>query len=56
MFYLIILLGVDVSVFQLGEGAGKVESPQQKYLRLQHELRELTEEVNSIKVCLFVLP
>ncbi|KAL4222412.1 Dynactin subunit 2 [Mactra antiquata] len=43
--------GYDVNVeYELiGEGSGKVETPQQKYLRLQHELRELTEEVNSIK-------
>ncbi|XP_060578702.1 dynactin subunit 2-like [Ruditapes philippinarum] len=33
----------------LGEGTGKVESPQQKYMRLQHEIRELSEEVSKIK-------
>ena len=26
------------------------ETPQQKYQRLQHEIRQLAEEVNSIKV------
>ena len=28
----------------------KIESPQQKFMRLQHEIRELGEEVNRIKV------
>ncbi|KAK3588148.1 hypothetical protein CHS0354_012206 [Potamilus streckersoni] len=33
----------------LGEGMGKMETPQQKYVRLQHEIRELAEELNKIK-------
>ena len=36
--------------FQLAEGAQKEETPAQKYQRLQHEIRELSEQVNTIKV------
>lgn len=35
----------------LGEGVAK-ETPQNKFNRLQHEIRELTEELEQIKVCL----
>ncbi|XP_052248024.1 dynactin subunit 2-like isoform X1 [Dreissena polymorpha] len=43
--------GYDAAVeYELGdEGTGKIETPQQKFQRLQHEIRELTEEVNKIK-------
>ena len=34
----------------LGEGATK-ETPQNKFNRLQHEIRELAEELEQIKVC-----
>lgn len=33
----------------VGEDGIKIESPQQKFMRLQHEIRELGEEVNRIK-------
>ncbi|KAK2177145.1 hypothetical protein NP493_616g01055 [Ridgeia piscesae] len=33
----------------VGEGCGVRETPQQKYQRLQHEMRELSEEVTQIK-------
>lgn len=33
----------------VGEDGVKIESPQQKFMRLQHEIRELGEEVNRIK-------
>uniref|UniRef100_UPI00398F03A7 dynactin subunit 2-A-like n=1 Tax=Pristiophorus japonicus TaxID=55135 RepID=UPI00398F03A7 len=33
----------------LGEGCGMKESPQQKYQRLLHEMKELSEEVEHIK-------
>lgn len=33
----------------VGEDGMKIESPQQKFMRLQHEIRELGEEVNRIK-------
>ena len=36
--------------FQVGEGSGIVETPQQKFQRLQHEIRILAEEVNQVKV------
>ena len=36
---------------QLGEGTAK-ETPEQKFNRLQHEMRELAEELDHIKVCL----
>ena len=35
----------------LGEGAAK-ETPQNKFNRLQHEIRELAEELEQIKVSL----
>jgi len=35
----------------LGDGVAK-ETPQNKYNRLQHEIRELAEELEQIKVCL----
>lgn len=35
----------------LGEGVTK-ETPQNKFNRLQHEIRELAEELEQIKVCL----
>ena len=35
---------------QLGETAGIKETPEQKFQRLQHEIRELTEDINLIKV------
>jgi len=35
----------------LGEGVAK-ETPQNKYNRLQHEIRELADELEQIKVCL----
>lgn len=35
---------------QAEEGA-RVETPQQKYQRLLHEIRELAEETNKIQVC-----
>ena len=34
----------------LGEGVAK-ETPQNKFNRLQHEIRELAEELEQIKVC-----
>ena len=34
----------------LGEGSSK-ETPQHKFNRLQHEIRELAEELEQIKVC-----
>jgi hypothetical protein len=36
---------------QLGEAAGIKETPEQKFQRLQHEIRELAEDLNLIKVC-----
>jgi hypothetical protein len=39
-----------IYLLQLEDGATKVETPQQKYQRLQHEIRELTEDVAKIKV------
>ena len=35
---------------QLEEGSRSLESPQQKLQRLQHEIRELGEEVHKIQV------
>ena len=37
----------------LGEGTAK-ETPQHKFNRLQHEIRELAEELEQIKVCLTI--
>lgn len=35
----------------LGDGVAK-ETPQNKFNRLQHEIQELAEELEQIKVCL----
>lgn len=36
--------------FQLGEGSGVKETPQQKYQRLVNEIQELVQEVDTIQV------
>ena len=38
-----------VYFLQLEDGASKIETPQQKLQRLQHEIRELGEEVHAIQ-------
>nr|KAG5709365.1 hypothetical protein BaRGS_029214 [Batillaria attramentaria] len=38
----------DKTEYELGDGSAP-ETPMQKFQRLQHEIRELTEEVNKIK-------
>ncbi|WAQ95098.1 DCTN2-like protein [Mya arenaria] len=43
-------MGYEADDYELaGEGEGKIETPQQKFQRLQSEIRELTEEVSRIK-------
>ncbi|KAH9488513.1 Dynactin subunit 2 [Bulinus truncatus] len=39
----------DWSEYEIAESGAKLETPQQKFQRLQHELRELAEEVTKIK-------
>ncbi|XP_074709925.1 dynactin subunit 2-like isoform X2 [Strix uralensis] len=39
----------SLSVFELGEGLGAKETPQQRYQRLQHEVQELVREVEQIQ-------
>jgi len=39
----------DLTEYEMAEEGNKRETPQQKYHRLQHEMRELAEEVNRVK-------
>ena len=41
---------LSMYVLQVGDGSGERETLQQKYQRLQHEMRELAEEVTQVKV------
>jgi hypothetical protein len=41
---------VDKKSFQVGEACDIKETPEQRFQRLQHEIRELAEDLNAIKV------